>query len=685
MLSNILDRISFWSLFTIIVSLPLFFLPFTKIPIETSKGFILIIGLSFVIISWAIARFFEGKIVVPKSYLVLSILGIVLVSLLSGIFSSSINFSLFGIMLDTNSFSFILSAFLLMFFSSVILKDIKKSRIVFLGFVFSSFALLIFQIFHIFFPKFFSLGFLFQKTDNLMGTFNSFSILASLIILISLFAFTFLTFSKRIKYLLGTVIFLALFIIILANFPFNWFLLGIFSLFIFIYKILISLKNNTEKHKIVFPVISFIIVIISLFFFMGGKSIGNFLPNYLNVSNLEVRPSFNSTLTIAQKAIWQDPILGAGSNLYSKVWDLHKPAVINNTRFWDSSFDSGFSSITTFMITNGILGIISWLLFFALLILSGFKSLFLFYKNKENLEKNIYFLIALYLFITALFYSVGPVMLLLAFVFLGMFLGLSLEKKNQIEFSYLNDPRKSFFIIIFLILVILGTIAFSFKYIEKFISISYFQKTISAQSIEIAEKNINKAISLYSNDLYLRTYSQVYLLKFNSLVTQGDSLDDNQKTDLKNSFDQAIKSAELAKKYNKNNYLNYKSLGLVYENALSIGVEGSFEKALEAYQEAEKLNPLNPSLKLSIARIYLTKNNTIEAKNYINQTLVLKKDYPDALIILSQIFKNEGDIKNAIIYAQNALSLVPQNKQLIEYLDSLKMMQNVSEVVAKEE
>src|SRR3989344_5171559 len=50
MLSNILDRISFWSLFVVIVLLPVFFLPFTQIPIETSKGLLFVMCLAISII-----------------------------------------------------------------------------------------------------------------------------------------------------------------------------------------------------------------------------------------------------------------------------------------------------------------------------------------------------------------------------------------------------------------------------------------------------------------------------------------------------------------------------------------------------------------------------------------------------------------------------------------------------------
>ena len=51
MLSNILDRIAFWSIFVVIVLLPLFFLPFANIPIETSKGLLLVSGLVVSIIA----------------------------------------------------------------------------------------------------------------------------------------------------------------------------------------------------------------------------------------------------------------------------------------------------------------------------------------------------------------------------------------------------------------------------------------------------------------------------------------------------------------------------------------------------------------------------------------------------------------------------------------------------------
>ena len=125
MLSNILDRISLVSLSVVVVLLPLFFLPFTKIPIEASKGLLLVVGLAVAIITWAAARFSDGKINIPKSGLLLSGLGLVLVFFLSALFSSASSVSFFGTVFDLGTFWFICALFLVMLFTAMTVKDVK--------------------------------------------------------------------------------------------------------------------------------------------------------------------------------------------------------------------------------------------------------------------------------------------------------------------------------------------------------------------------------------------------------------------------------------------------------------------------------------------------------------------------------------------------------------------------------
>lgn len=675
MLSNILDRISFWSLFAVIVLLPVFFLPFTQIPVETSKGLLLVLGLVVSIIFWIAARFSDGKISLPKSWLLVSGFGVVLVFLISALFSSAPQVSLFGIMFDIGTFYFLLGAFLLMLISSIILKDIKNAKIVFFGLILSSTILFLFQGLRLFLPELLSLGVLGEKTDSILGSWNAFGLFSGFVAVMSLFIIEFFSISKGAKWFLGILIALSIILSATVNFPLIWEILGVFALIIFVYKISFSFGREEGAGGKRFPAFAFAVVMVSLLFFMSGQFIGGILPNSLGLSNIEVRPSFGATMTVTGGALRGDSILGAGPNKFGKVWAMYKPQIINSTQFWDTSFNSGSGLLPTFASTTGFLGILAWLVFFVLFLISGAKSLFSSIKNNMSWEVVVFFVASLYLFVSSFFYSTGSVIFLLAFAFTGVFIGLSSSSREngELSFSFLDDPRKSFFSILILVILMILSAATGFKYVERLASVSYFGNTLSAATIPAAEDAIGKAISLHQNDLYLRTYAQVYLTKINSIVSKGtSSLSETDKADLQSSFDQAVNGAQLAVTYDKTNYLNYNSLGVVYNTVGLLGVKDAYTKAIEAYKEASTLNPLNPGIKLAIARVYFSNGDTKSARDFVKETLGLKPDYIEALVTASQIEKSDGNNSTAISYAETALSFAPNNKDLIDFVASLK-------------
>lgn len=674
MLSNILDRISLVSLSVVVVLLPLFFLPFTKIPIEASKGLLLVVGLAVAIITWAAARFSDGKINIPKSGLLLSGLGLVLVFFLSALFSSASSVSFFGTVFDLGTFWFICALFLVMLFTAMTVKDVKYARIILLGLLLSLGVSLIFQIARFFHPEFLSFGMLTGKTENLIGSWNTFGILAGFFGIISLFMMEFFTTSKAFKWILGVMLVLSVILSAAVNFNLIWELVGVFSLLIFVYKISISSGVKREEGSgAYFPAFSFAMVMISLLFFMSGQFIGEFLPDRLGLANVEIRPSMSATLSVAKSSIAQDPVFGIGPNRFAESWASAKPMVINSTQFWNTNFSFGAGTLPTFMINTGVLGILTFILFFILFVLSGVRVLFSGIKKGTNSEATLFFLGALYLFVASWFYSVGSVVLILAFALTGIFVGLSWKGKNEFEISFLNDPRKSFFFILGLIVLMVFSAGLTFKYIERFASISYFNKALSAQTVEDAENSIAKAIRLNPNDLYFRTATEIYAIKVNQLASKGDQLTEDDKVAIQSAFSFAESSASMAIQYNNSNYLNYQTLGTTYNMAASLGVEGAYDKAVLAFIKASELNPSNPGLKLIVARTYLAMGGKIEeAKQYADQALSLKPDYIDALIVLSQIERALGNREASISYAEGALSLLPGSQELQAYVNSLR-------------
>ena len=560
--------------FLVIVLLPLFFLPFTNIPIENSKGLLLVVGLVFSIIFWSLARIFDGKISLPKSMCLLGGAGVVIAIFLSALFSTVSQVSFFGTMFDISSFWFIFSGFLLMLMSSIVFRDSKSAKIVLFGAILSSAIILIFQTAHLFIPGFLSLGVLVEKTDNVLGSWNAFGLFAGFSSLMSLLIVEFFSTTRIEKWILEVLIILSMVLVAAVNFPLVWGLLGIFSLIIFVYKVSITFKEkqkqnqvegteSAEERKTHFPIFSFAMIVVSLLFFMSGSFIGGILPNRLGLSNNEVGPSLGATTLVTKSVLKVNPVFGIGPNKFGEAWAMYKPPVINTTPFWNVSFNSGSGLLPTLVSTTGYLGILALCIFFILFIVSGVKSIFSSIKNGVNWETMAFFVLSLYLFISSFFYSTGSVIFLLALAFAGVFIGLSASNRQngEISISFLNDHRKSFFSILFLVLLIIVSIATSFKYTERLASVSYFGEALTAETVETAEVSINKALTLYVNDLYLRTYAQVYLVKLNSLVKQGESLSEGDKADLQTSLDQAVNGAQLSITYNNKNYLNFQKQG----------------------------------------------------------------------------------------------------------------------------
>ena len=671
MFSHILDKISFWSLLLTVSLLPVFFLPFTNVLVENGKSFLIVVGLVVSMVAWAAARFSDGKIVLPKSKLLLAAGLVPLVTLISALFTGNKAVSFFGVMLDVGTFWFMLALFLVMLFSSVVFRDEDKVKKMVKVLIASTLALFVFQIFRLMSPSFFSLGILGNaRTGNLLGTWNSFALFAGFANLFALYMLELKELSKKHKIMSWVLLGLSTFFILAANSVLTWKLLGVFALLVFVYKIAVSPKN--EDNKKVFPAISFSVVILCLLFFMSGKFIGGILPNALGTGHIEVTPSIRSTVDVAKGVFSQNAFLGTGPNRFSEAWAMHKPLDINQSQFWDTSFSNGAGLIPTFAITNGILGVLAWLVFLLGVLYVGGKSLLKNIKETKNTKETIFLLSSLYLFSVIFFYSAGAVISVLAFATLGVFVGLrSREEGRSMEFEFLNDPRKSFFSILVLVVLIIINLAVSFKFIEKFASVSYFGAAVNASSVENAELSMGRALLLHRNDLYYRTYAEVHVIKLNQLAEKDEALTEAEATDMKFSFDEAVNGANRAIAYNDQNYLNYQLLAGIYSSVARLGVEGGYEKALEFYQKASELNPINPGIQLSIANIHYTLGELDKAREVLESTIQVAPGFLDAFITLSQVENQSGNKQKAIEYAQAASNLAPTNEALRNYVRAL--------------
>lgn len=679
------NKLSFITLlFTLFASL-FFFIPFTPVTLEASKGFLLSVGVTLSLFFWLVSRLGDGKFIIPKDKLVLFALAIPVVFLISSFFSSSFHVSLFGSGFEIGTFGSMLILFITFFLSSIYFQT-EKRLWYFISVLFAGgLILVIFEFLSVIFnfsnlmPKFLQ-GI---SSGNLVGTWNNFALLIGALVLLSVFTIELIKTKKLFKIAQYVLLVLGMLFLIIINVPLVWILVGVFSVIIFVYSI--SLQHagvkviEGEENKKRFPFTSLIILFVSLLSLIGSNLIGNLVSNYVSLNNPDVRPSIVTTTQIAWKAIKHNPLFGTGPNTFVVDWSLWQPKEIAQTIFWNVDFSNGYSLLTTFAVTTGALGLIAFLIFLVIYVTRSIQSIRIALSNTlSNYFIMTTLMISIYSWITVVFYNPNIIMLMLAFASSGMLIGILVYKQAipVKEVSFLTDPRKSFFSILILLVLMVSAASLAYIYVEKFTSIIYFSKGLNGDntiaSLSKSEGNLLKAISLNKNDVYYRSLSQVYLSEIGTLVNDKTVSPDILKSNLQQLVNNAQQAASLAVSQNPKQYLNYVNLGNIYSSLVPLSVANSYESAMAAYNKAITLAPSNPSIILAKASLEFVNKNNSEARKYIKQALDLKANYIDAIFLLVQIETDEGNLSEAIKQAEYAGTMAPNDATVFFRLGLLR-------------
>jgi len=684
------NRLSFITLLLTLFLSIFFFIPYVPVAQDATKGFLISIGATLSLLFWLISRLGDGRFVFPKDKLLLFGLVIPIVFLISSFFSSSLYVSLFGSGFEIGTFGSMLVMFIIFFLSSIYFQSEKRLWYFIGSLLISGLIVIIFELVNIVvgFENILP-GFLQSVTyGNLVGSWNNFALILGLLSLVSLFTIELLKTKGWLKILQYVLLVFSLLFLIIVNIPFVWLLVGVFSIIIFVYITSIERAGvrlsegqaDTHLNK-KFPFASLVVVFISIIFLIGSNLIGGLVSKYISVNSTEVRPSIVTTSQIAYKAFLHNPLFGTGPNTFSIDWALWQPKQITETIFWNVDFNVGFSLLTTFLATVGLVGFLVVLAFIVIYIIRGIQSIKVALQNRvSNYFIITILMISIYSWLTVVFYSPNIVIIALAFVSSGALLGALVFRKAipVKDFSFLSDPRNSFFSILGLVVLMIASIALSYIYIEKFSSIIYFSKGLNDKNntaVEIlgnAENMISKAITLDKNDIYYRTLSQIYLNEINILISSKDISEDTLKSELQQLINLSQQSAENAVAQNPKQYLNYVNLGNIYTALVPLSVTNSYESAIAAYNQASLLAPNNASILLAKASLeYINKNNS-EARKYINQALELKRNYIDAIFLLVQIETNEGNLSEAIKQAEYAGDMAPNDPTVFFRLGLLR-------------
>lgn len=484
---------------------------------------------------------------------------------------------------------------------------------------------------------------------------------------------------KKIK--IGLYVFLAVSLLFVGAVGFLPILimLGLFSLFYFVYTYSWSTADRSPVSKRA-SFESLIVLVIVVVFILSQGALSQSLSQVFKLNTIEVRPNTEATLSLVGKAYKQNPVLGVGPNNFGTLWNEFKPIEINATQFWLTTFNFGSGFVPTLFATTGGLGSLTLLAFMILFAVSGFRTIF---KQNDNpiiqFATSTSFLIALFLWIAMVVYVPSLALVALAFIFSGIYTSLLVHYgKSTFGMNIFSSPKSSFLAVFCVVVLLVASIAGGYFVWERSVaSLLYNQASASLSKGDVVagKANLTKALSLVPTDAYWRAYAEI---SFNELGQQlaktpdANKMTEADKAAVQSSIAQAVTSARNAIAWNNSDFENWFTLGRVYEILAANGIEGAVENSRSAYAEALKRAPTNPAILLAEARLEMLANKEQEARAKISKAIELKNNYTDAYYTLAQLEAATNNAKGAIDAVAAASFVDPTNTGLLFQLGVMK-------------
>ncbi len=688
-LGNKLKKFSLYIFLATIFLAPIMFIPSPYFSLEITKIIVLSTGILISSILCVLSTIYNKDYELRKNPLIYSIILLGISITISTFTSTNFLKSFIGQGFEISTLSFIFLMFTAFFLAKNFAREDKDTIFSIYMAVFSSIVLL--ALLHIIrllggadIMKF---GILSYSTSTFAGKWYDFGILTGVLGLISLFGIKFLTLQKLSKTILYIILVISGLLLLVINYNLIWSAIIVTVLALIIYEFFTKTTDKTGISKFFsrFSILSVLVLIIGIFGVWNNNSITSNLSKSFHVEQLELILPWRQTVDIASETAKESPLFGSGPNRFGYQYLKYKPYQdINPTQIWNTEFLSGFSNISTFIVNQGIIGFIFWLLFFIFFIREGVKSLM---RKSEDIKDKFFsipaFFIAVFLWIMNIIYTPSHSVIFLTFVFTGLFMSSAIYNNKESKSQMMNgiySKLKKFSSYLYIILIVILVLWLGL-YIKKIIAINYFQSGIKELNVtgnlDNALNKFKKAVSYDESDLYYQALSETNILKLNNLVKTLQS-SGNTTSPSKESIDQIASLVKEALDYTKKaqaidplNYYNNLEEARVSEVGSVLKFPNSYDNAKSSYLRAITNNKYNPSLYLSLARLLASNNDFIGAEQAIGGALQLKQNYTEAIFLLSQVQVSNGQLKDAIVSSKVATQINPNDQTLFMQLGLL--------------
>lgn len=681
-----LETIGVWVLFATVIASMFVFIPSIVIPFAGTKMFVLAAGTFATLVIYILARLGRGSVIFPSFVLMGALWLPVLAYALSTVFSATpVANAFWGAAFDLDTLGFMLVVTMLGTLTALMVRRPDQ---------YLSFVRVGAWMFGIFVGLQLFIAIAGQYVPNIIspafspiGSTEDAAALLGLGVIGALIYLREFSTTRQVRRSMVLMLAAALVLLAIANSALVWLLVGAVSLGLFVEAVL-RRKSGSSEHdfdevmlmdeaafeaeegtrSIAVPLVG----LAASIFFLLGSSLGDALATSLDMKSLSVRPSWQSTMSVARDVYHTSPIFGSGPGTFGIAWLKHRDPAFNTTPFWNIDFSSGVGSVPTSFVTTGIVGIIAWTVLLLVLIGAGFR-INVFRASQDPFVRRVAvlsFVGALYLFIIAIFSLPSPGVFGLAFVLAGLFVSTTRFAVNGQQWGivFARSPRLGFVVVFVLTIILLGSVAAAYSLVGRYVALTQLTKAGAA----LASGDLNAADAAAQNALQFAPVSVAYQLQANIANIRLDQIVSSTTLSahaaqqaFQSTLTAGINAALTATRLTPSDYQSWIALGNLYAKAVPLSVAGAYESAKAAYEKARELNPTNPQIPFVIAQLEISHKNIKAAKEALKSAILLKQDYTDAIFLFSKLEVQDGNVKEALAAALAAAYFTPNNPNIL--------------------
>ena len=683
-LINRLDTIARVLILAAVFVLPIVFLPSSVLPLPLLKMGVLSLLVMGALIAWSIARLNEHSVLVARTHVLPAVLLLTLGYAVAAFLSTHVVRSLIGFGFERDTVLSVLTftaALVAVALTSRRERHILQLQLAF----FASFAVFaIIQIARVLFgadtflPNVFSSNI----TTTLLGSWNDVAVFSGVVIVMALSGFALLGMHRRVRLGLYVLSALALFLLIVVNLVSVWAALVVASFVLSVYIISdASYDKNSGRFKPRVPlkrlVPSAAVLLLSVVFLLGGTTIGERVSDTFNIGFVDVRPSWEGTVTVASGVYAESPIVGVGPNAFRDAWIAYKPDAVNETTFWNTDFNSGVGVIPTGFVTGGLLVGLLWLLLLGSFIHLGFRL----FATRIVDAQHMYLVVSSYmsaafLWVLAIVYVPQTVMLAYTFLFAGMAVAAAqlagVVRTREVRSQQGYAPG----ITLTALVLLVGVTSFVALFVqaERVYASAMLSRAVAAANegdLDKAEFIAARLSSIGADPRIPQLQTNLGIARLTQILNSGNADPADLQARFQDRLSGTLRSAQQVVAADEDNYRSWLLLGDVYAQLVPLNVEGAYESAQEAYTQALLRNPRGPSIPMNLSRIALLNGDLETARVRAQEALALKRNYTNAHYLISQIEIREGNAQAAIASTESAVLLQPGNAGLLFQLGVL--------------